>query len=124
MVQAPKDLAELARHGGSIRAECRSCARVALFSPSELAAHFARKGWDDGWRQFAKKLRCRCGAREPKVSWIVMPPPPPVDPAPPKPRFVRDGGERYVKPAGIDQGEWDRARDDRDRKRLVRQARG
>jgi hypothetical protein len=123
MVQAPRDLADVVRHGGSIRAECRSCFRVALFAPGELGAHFARKKWDSSWPQFARRLRCQCGARGPKVSWLVTEPPP-SDPPPPKPRFVRNGGEVPWKPAGIDQSEWDRAVDDRERRRLVRQARG
>lgn len=33
MVQAPRDPSDVARRGGSIKAECRECGRVALFAP-------------------------------------------------------------------------------------------
>jgi hypothetical protein len=117
----------VARHGGSVRAECRQCGRVAIFAPGDLAHHWRQKGSDGSWPNFARHLVCRrpdgCGERFPMVSWLVSNPPPPDDPEPPKPRFTRTKSAHW-KPHGIDQDAWDACRDDRDRKRLVRSARG
>lgn len=125
MVQPIKSLGELTRNGGTVQATCRACGKVALFSPTELAAHFARRKLDGSWASFAKHLVCSgdegCGARYPKVAWLTGDPPPPDSDPPPRPRLVRPA--TYV-PRGIDPGEWENARDDRERKRLIRRARG
>jgi hypothetical protein len=44
MVQAPRDLADIVAKGGTIRAECRQCGRVALFAPFEVEVYWRRKG--------------------------------------------------------------------------------
>lgn len=90
MVQAPKSLEDVSRHGGSIRAECRACGRVALFVPGELARYFSMRGWDGSWQRFPQKLRCQCGEKNPQVSWLVVDPPPShrAD-RPPQPRYQR-----------------------------------
>jgi hypothetical protein len=124
MVQGIRGLADLVRRRGTIQATCRACGRVALFDVGELAAHFTRKGWDSSWPGFARRLRCgdaACGARNPAVAWLVADPPPDTDPPPPRPRFARAASPA---PLGVDQGEWARARDDRERRLLIRRARG
>jgi hypothetical protein len=92
---------------------------------SELAAHFMAKGWSDAWPGFAKKLRCSgtdgCGSSGPSVAWLVDAPPPDHDPTPPKPRLVRTPKKS---PIGISQEDWEKAKTDRDRRRLIRIARG
>ena len=121
MVQAIRDLTELARKGGSIRAEC-PCGRVTIFAVGELLAHFVRKGWSDSWPGFARHLRCQnCGRRRPRVAWLVNPPPPEDDPQPPRPRFVR---VPFPPPPGVPVDAWAKARDDRERRRLIRIVRG
>ena len=98
--------------------------RVALFAVGELAAHFIAKGWSDAWPHFAKKLRCSgtdgCGSSGPSVAWSVDAPPPDHDPTPPKPRLVRTPKKS---PIGISQEDWEKAKTDRDRRRLIRIAR-
>ena len=94
MVGPIRTLADLARKGGSLTVTC-SCGQTSIFDVSEMAFFItqmkATKGWTDAWPGFAKHLRCsECGAREPKVSWSPMPPPP-RDPTPPRPRFARKG---------------------------------
>lgn len=125
MVQPIKSLSELARHGGTVQATCRACAKVALFSPFELARHFKSRNLDDSWPRFAWHLVCSgdegCGARNPKVAWLTGEPPPPEGKPPPRPRLVRQA--IYV-PKGVDPTEWEKARSDRERRRLIRQARG
>jgi hypothetical protein len=125
MVQPIRSLDELARHGGCIHAECRQCGRLAIFAVHDLLAHFRRRKLTLAWPRFAKHIRCSppdgCGARDPEVAWVPNPPPPDDDPPPPRPRFVRAGPPA---PLGVDQREWNRARDDRERRRLIRQARG
>lgn len=122
MVQPIESLTELARKGGTVQATCRNCGRVALFQVWALARYFRERGWDESWPGFAKRLRCAgeggCGNRAPKVAWLTDNPPPP-EPQPPRPSLVRPPA-----PKGVDQGEWERARHDRDRRRLIRLARG
>jgi len=121
VVQSIRSLRELSSKGGHIHCEC-ACRRVAKFSVGDLAAYLMRKGLTDAWPQFARHLRCGgCGARSPKVSWYVSPPPPEDDPPPPRPRSVRNA---LPVPRGVDMTEWERAADDRERRRLVRRARG
>ena len=125
MVGGIRSLGELVRHGGTIQASCRRCGRVALFAVGELAAHFIAKGWSDAWPDFAKKLCCSgkegCGNSAPAVAWMVDAPPPDHDPSPPKPRLVRAPKRS---PIGISQEDWEKAKTDRDRRRLIRIARG
>jgi hypothetical protein len=124
MPQGIKTLRELIAKGGHIHAECRQCGRVAKFSVSDLSAYFGVRGWSDSWPEFAGRLRCQpetggCGNRGPRVNWYVEAPPPP-DPSPPRPRFVRNA---IPVPTGVDQTEWEKARGERERRRLVRRAR-
>jgi hypothetical protein len=125
MVGGIRTLGELTRHGGTIQATCRQCGRVALFAVSELATHFLAKGWSDSWPAFSKKLRCSgkdgCGSSMPNVAWLVDAPPPDHDPSPPKPRMVRTPQRS---PVGISQEDWEKAKTDRERRRLIRIARG
>ena len=123
-VQAIRDLAELARKGGTVQATCRICGKVALFSPAELAGYFARRNWDGSWPRFATRLRCAgtggCGACGPKVASLVDGPPPDHDPLPPRPRLVRGG----TKPRPVDDpSEWELARQRRERRRGTARAR-
>lgn len=112
MVQAPRDLDDICRKGGTVRAECRACGRVALFAPGELLMHWERKRWDCSWPSFARHLVCRrpegCGARGPRVSWLSSSPPPDDDPPPPRPRFTRTALPKAPEP--IDMREWQRRR--------------
>jgi hypothetical protein len=122
MIAPIRSLADLERHGGSIHAECSQCGRVALFAVSELLGHFRRRKLRMKWPEFAERLRCSppdgCGAYNPKVTWYSRPPPPEDDPPPPRPRFVRTAA-----PPGIDPEAWQKARGDRERRRLLRIAR-
>ena len=112
MVRAIRDLGDLVNKGGTVKAECLECGRVALFAPLDLEMHWKRKKWDCSWPNFAQHLVCRrpegCGTRWPKVSWMVGDPPPP-DPDPPKPRFTRSPAPRAA-PAPIDLDEYRRKR--------------
>jgi hypothetical protein len=123
MIQPIRSLRDLERHGGSIHAECRTCGRVAIFAVSDLLAHFRRRKLAMNWPHFAEKLRCLppdgCGTNNPKVTWWGSTPPPDDDQPPPRPRFVRNPA-----PPGVDQNAWERAKGERERKRLIRQARG
>lgn len=125
VVRAIRNLGELVGRGGTIQATCRTCGKVALFEAGELAAHFRAKHWNDAWPAFAARLRCAgsdgCGARKPKVAWLIGNPPPDEDPDPPKPRLVR---KPSTAPAGISQADWEAAKSDRERRRLIRIARG
>lgn len=94
MVQRIRDLKELAHQGGTVRATCRECQRVSLFTPWELSTYFLTRRWDDSWPAFALKLRCSgCGANNPLVVWTTGEPPPP-EPSPPKPRAVRSNAPK------------------------------
>jgi hypothetical protein len=123
MIQPIRSLRDLERHGGSIHAECRTCGRVAIFAVSDMLAHFRRRRLPMNWPHFAEKLRCLppagCGANNPSVAWYASTPPPNDDQPPPRPRFVRPSA-----PPGIDPDAWERAKTDRDRRRLVRLVRG
>jgi hypothetical protein len=125
VVRGIRNLEELIGRGGMIQATCRGCEKVAIFSVADLAAHFRAKGWSDAWPGFAKRLRCSgpdgCSRRNPAVAWLIGQPPPDQDPQPPKPRLVRRP-ERP--PIGISQSDWDKAKTDSDRRRLIRIARG
>ena len=70
-----RDLGDILRQGGSLRAECQACKHVAIFSVGEIEHYWKRKGWTTDWPEFARHLKCRCGQREPKVSWLVSTPP-------------------------------------------------
>ena len=71
MASPIRDLLDVLRNDGTVRAECR-CGRVAIFNTCELLGHFSRKGWPAEWSGFAHKLRCTvCGARGPRVGWQV-----------------------------------------------------
>ncbi len=125
MVRSIRNLDELISRGGMIQATCRGCERVAIFSVPELAAHFRAKRWNSDWPAFAKKLRCSgsegCGRRNPRVAWLIGQPPPDDDPTPPKPRLVR---QPRRSPLGISQADWDKAKTDKERRRLIRIAPG
>lgn len=69
-------LSGLIGHGGRIRVECRACCRVAYFVPAELVVYFRGKRWPDEWSEVPRRLRCRCGERNPKISWQFDDPPP------------------------------------------------
>ena len=112
VVQAPRDLDDICRAGGSLKVECRQCGRVALFLPGELQTHWRRKGWDCSYPNFARHLVCRrpegCGARDPKVTWLSTLPPPDDDPPPPRPRFTRTALPKTPEP--INMQDWVRRR--------------
>lgn len=121
MAQPIKDLTELAMKGGAVRAEC-PCGRVAIFDIRDLCAWLSHKGRTKQWPDFARHLRCgECGRRNPEVTWQPSPPPP-EDPLPPRPRFTR--AARPPAPLGVPEDVWARARDDRERRRLIRIVRG
>ena len=118
--QPIRTLEELSRKaGGSVECTCQKCGRVARFSVYELAQWFRGMRWDDRWPEFARRLRCSppdgCGERGPAVRWIEFPERP-AKPQPPAPR--------YECPNGVDPEAWAGARDDSERKRLIRAARG
>lgn len=116
VMQPIRDLAELARHGGSVHAQCRTCGRTAIFSVFELLAFFRQRHWPIAWPRFAERLRCEgCDARGPRVSWRTDPPPP-EDPMPPRPRYARQ-----PRPAPLNEGEDGLARA-RERRRRARAA--
>jgi hypothetical protein len=125
MVRSIRNLAELIGRGGMVQATCRSCGKVAIFAVRDLAAYFRAKSWSDTWPGFAKKLRCAgadgCGARNPKVARLIGEPPPEDDPDSPRPRLLRHPRNC---PIGINQADWEKAKTDRKRRRLIRIARG
>jgi hypothetical protein len=111
MVQPVRSLGELARHGGSLRVECRRCRRIALFGVAETADYFRRKGWVDDWDSLPGRFRCGCGARQAAIAWCEGTPPP-GEPRAPEPRHV-------YPPPGIDPLDWATA-NARERRRLLR----
>jgi hypothetical protein len=115
VVRGIRNLEELISRGGMVQATCRGCGKVAIFSVSDLAAHFRTKRWNDAWPGFASKLRCSgadgCGRRNPTVAWLIGQPPPDQDPQPPKPRLVR---RPQGPPIGISQADWEKAKTDGD----------
>jgi hypothetical protein len=106
----PDTLMELARHGGSVHVKCRDCGRTADFDIGELSRWFRARGQSDNWHAIRKRFRCDrmrggCGSKRVEVSYW-MPDPPPKD-----------------VPLGVDPAAWAKA-DERERKRLIRLARG
>lgn len=120
MASPTRDLHAVLREERAVRAGCR-CGRVAIFNTREPLGHFSHKGWADVWPGLAQKLRCTgCGARNPRVGWQTDRAPSPT--LPPRPREARASPASV--PMGVDPVAWMRAWDDRERKRLIRAARG
>lgn len=116
-------LEDFARHGcAAVIVTCNGCGREVSFATAELLAHWARRRMTTTLPWAGRYFVCRgrgdvlgCGHRGARLrpgSWNNPPTPPP----PPTPRTERV-------PAGVDAAAWARA-DTRERKRLVRRARG
>lgn len=95
----------LHRHGYNMRLRC-PCGHDVSLSVEQLLARI--KGTKVGWKLDDIAANARCSACKRRgVPWTVALPP--------------DGP---LAPLGVDAVAWANARDDRERKRLIRQARG
>jgi len=108
-------------HHLKLQVTCRNCGRVAVFEPHGFLA-FGTVPFSLPLNRLAARLVCRgdfeqkgCGKRGANVTPIVWPPIEPIR-LPPKP-FA------YMTPRGVDPEAWAKA-DERERKRLIRIARG
>lgn len=113
-------LDDYARYDADVEVTCRRCGRVALFDARSLVDYFRSRGLNRSLEVAKLKFRCAgegdkgCGSRDVKIR--ARPRPNPTSPeGAPKPRAVA--------PPGVDPVAWARA-DERERKRLIRQARG
>ena len=115
-----KTCADAARHGFFLEITCGKCGRIGIFDP---ASFFGTRWYSVGINRLAARMRCDgspggpqgCGARGATLRFVSWPPTPPKIEIP-KPVAT-------PAPRGVDQAAWDRA-DERERKRLIRQARG
>ena len=111
---------DAAGHGFYLEVTCPQCRRVAIFNPAEF---FVTKWFTRPVEQLAARMVCQggpsstsgCGWRGVSTRFITYPPTPPSR-AIPKPVAT-------PAPKGIDQTAWDAA-DERERRRLIRIARG
>ena len=116
----PDNLRELARFGGLIKVRCKLCGHEAHFNTGDLSNYFRQMKVRDDWHTIAAKFVCQgrsragCGSRKVHVRLVIEAPEPP----PRKPKPV----DAPKCPKGIDPVLWSNA-DDRERKRLVSQAR-
>jgi hypothetical protein len=116
---------ELARKfRGRIIATCTGCGNIGHINPSELARWLKHKRWPDAWPEFARHLRChKCNERNPRVIFEEAQMQKAL--APPKPNASLDASKidmRFI-PQGVDPVAFTNA-DDRERKRMIRNARG
>lgn len=117
-----RSMDDFARHGcASITVVCDGCGRQVTFATAALLAFFTRRGLTTTLPWAGRYFVCRgrrgiegCGHRGARLLPSDWDGPP--DPGPPTPLRERV-------PAGVDRDAWARA-DDRERKRLIRRARG
>ena len=114
---------DCSKHRLGIVAECLGCGRKVQFSAAQLAAHFQRRKLPGRLAAVGGYFVCRgrgairgCGHRGARLSPAFFEPPPEPPGAPP-------ALAEYV-PGGVDPKAWARARDDRQRRWLIRKARG
>jgi hypothetical protein len=95
-----RSLEDVCRHPGWVIAECRRCGNKVRLIPHHLSYYFRSRELPTHWPDFAYYLRCRCGARQPKVGF--------------HPREL-DGAERLPMvqvpapaPKGVSQKTWNR----------------
>lgn len=101
------------RHTGHIRVKC-PCGNIGRFSASEMRDHRRRLRLHDEWRAVARCFRCsRCGNRILQVGFVEGEPT----------HIPHNHPWTRGIPAGIDPYQW-RSADDRQRKWLLRRARG
>ena len=57
-------ISDYARHGYMLRVECRSCHRVAIIHPMEIALLCQRRNWSRQIALVERRLRCsKCGGQ-------------------------------------------------------------
>ena len=108
------------RHGLGIHVQCLGCGRIAIFSAGALFKHFLDRRRSSMLDQAGRFFVCRgagaiagCGHRGVRLR--------PCEP--PAPRKAPPAAVAERVPIGVDPDAWARA-DDRERKRLIRRARG
>ena len=81
--RVPTNLFEAAAWHYAVVVTCRKCGSVGVFDPHALWWRFHRKNWDDGFRNVARRMRCKsCGGgafvgwSRNAVSTVVMDLPP------------------------------------------------
>jgi len=58
-------ISDYARHGYTLRVECRSCQRVAIIHPMEISLLCQRRNWSRQIAFVERRLRCsKCGSRD------------------------------------------------------------
>ena len=98
---------QLHRHGYWLRVRCRACGHMADFSNDQLLELAKGRFVSGRIDQIVAHMRCSVCKAKP-TDWAPTFPPDDHGPA----------------PLGVNQRAWAAARDDRERKRLIRQARG
>jgi hypothetical protein len=114
MAQPMRDLTQVMQHDCLLAMECRACGHLGLADPGEVHAYCMERRWSPMLSDLEGKLRCSaCAGRRIRVypngkrtGFVAKPFPPKIS-----------------APAGIDPQQWARA-DERQRRELLRQARG
>lgn len=119
-----RTIAQAHEHGLYVEVRCRHCGRTALFDPSgfvTMRGMYQADAERVGWRMVCRGgvgEKPGCGAKGAEIRFVSYPPAPPRGPKP-KPIVPDDAAT----PAGVDPDAW-AAADERERKRLLRAARG
>ena len=66
-------ISDYARHGYMLRVECRSCQRVAIIHPMEIALLCQRRNWSRQIAVVERRLRCsKCGGRDVRAGVLTV----------------------------------------------------
>ena len=70
-------ISDYARHGYMLRVECRSCQRVAIIHPMEIALLCQCRSWSRQIAQVERRLRCsKCSSRDVLAGivtlWLIL----------------------------------------------------
>lgn len=71
MVGDPKYLTDLHRIQARLRVTCRACGNVREFGVDELWRELFRRRRNTAWELLPGYLRCRCGAKGPRL--LILP---------------------------------------------------
>jgi hypothetical protein len=57
-------ISDYARHGYSLRVDCRDCGRVGMLDARQITNQCIARGWNRDISQVERRLRCsQCGSR-------------------------------------------------------------